>query len=179
MGRKKNTHYKALNAVQEREKRKRDSGEELSLGVTDAQADEGLVEPEPEASDEGLELKSKRRAKSWEFAGAPEFTADLDQAPFPASSRKRKRNSLPKSPPILLEVSPRRLLYESHDSTQMFALPRRFGVINYHYFTISRLAMRFVLVHQVGHLSSHVSRSRFRIGSPIQAFWCTSIQLSR
>ena len=94
MGRKKNTHYKALNAVQEREKRKRDSGEELSLGVTDAQADEGLVEPEPEASDEGLELKSKRRAKSWEFAGAPEFTADLDQAPFPASSRKRKRNSL-------------------------------------------------------------------------------------
>jgi len=45
--------------------------------------------------------------RGWQYAGAPDFTADLDLAPFPASSRKRKRDSLPKSPPTLLEMPSR------------------------------------------------------------------------
>jgi hypothetical protein len=102
MGRRKNAFYKAMRAKEVY------LAQQLAAGahaVIEDRVNPGPDSPILTGIEDYSSIQGRLLDRRREFAGAPDFTADLDQAAFPAASIKRRRLSILKSPtvvPVLL-----------------------------------------------------------------------------
>jgi hypothetical protein len=112
MGRKSYGQYKAIFAVQAREKRRGEAAVAQDLegpiaGVA------GAVSPVEAASEVSESIQELEAATGWSYAGAPDFIADLDIAPFPALLKSKKRVSRPRRSRDMSEAAPQRRSFPS------------------------------------------------------------------